>query len=449
MEATSIQAKWLYHPSGKIISDAHVVVQDKIITYVGKFNSAEIPLGSERIALPKGFVVPPFINAHTHIAETLIRGICDDSELYEWLFNHVWKVEPQMRAADARVGTQLAVAEMVSSGTIGFVDQFYFSEQIADVVNETGMKALLCPSIFDRSKNGVIEEGWVEPRNIEESFQDNIKLLQTYHGRDNRIFIGLGPHAPYTISDEFYKRIYEQAEKFNTKIHTHLNETKREVEESQTKFGKTPIEKMEDIGVLDRIIAAHCIHLNDNDKKLLQKYPIPILHCAQSNLKIGAGIAQIPELLDLSIPVCLGTDGNASNNNLDMLEEVRLTALIHKGIHHDPTLVDARSALKMGTSNASVLFPPGVFSGRIEKDNPADLLVLDLDKVNTTPVIKPLSNWVFSGNTGNVAITMSNGKILFNSGKYLTLDIDKVKEDVQKTTNRMIDHAGYDISSTT
>jgi 5-methylthioadenosine/S-adenosylhomocysteine deaminase len=132
-----------------------------------------------------------------------------------------------------------------------------------------------------------------------------------------------------------------------------------------------------------------------------------------------------------------------------MLEEVRLSALIHKGIHNDPTLVDARAALKMGTSNASVLFPPGVFSGKIEKDNPADLLVLDLDKVNTTPVIKPLSNWVFSGNTGNVAITMSNGKILFNSGKYLTLDIDKVKEDAQKTTNRMIDHAAYDISSTT
>ncbi|MHA2250647.1 MAG: amidohydrolase [Candidatus Kariarchaeaceae archaeon] len=437
MTELSIQAKWLYRPDGKIIQDAHVVIEDKKIVYAGKIDQKQIPNGTDRIDIPKGFIVPPFINAHTHLPETLIRGICDDKDLNEWLWNNVWQLEPKMEHSDARVAAQLGIAEMISSGTIGFIDQFYFSDQIAEVVKETGVKALLCPSIFDRSK-------WNVSKNIEEAFHENMRVIKKWHKNDNRIFVGFGPHAPYTVSDELYLRIHEEAVRYDTKIHTHLNETRGEVKESLAKFNLTPIEKMEKIGVLDRIIAAHCIHLSDNDKRLLQKYPVPVLHCIQSNLKIAAGIAEIPELLKLEIPVCLGTDGSASNNNLEMLEEVRLTALIHKGVHNDPTLVDAETALKLGTSNASVLFPKNVFTGRIESNNPADLLVVDLDRVNTTPIIHPLSNWVFSGNTSNVALSISNGKILFDRGKFTTIDIEKVKDNAQNSTNSMIERAEND-----
>ncbi len=438
MHELSITAKWLYRPDGKIISDAHVVIEGKKIIHVGKYKSDLISTGLEKFDFPKGLIVPPFINSHTHLPETLIRGICDDRELNEWLFDHVWQLEPKMLPKDAKIASQLGLAEMISSGTIGFVDQFYFSDQIAEAVKEIGLKALICPSIFDRSK-------WLDSKSIEESFEDNLKVFEKWHGFDNRIFVGFGPHAPYTVSDDMFIRIYEKAEEFDTKIHTHLNESKWEITDSMDKFGISPIEKMEKIGVLDRIIAAHCIHLNDNDKYLLQKYKIPVLHCIQSNLKTAAGVAKIPELLNLDIPICLGTDGNASNNNLEMLEEVRLTALIHKGLHHDPTLIDARTSMRMATSNASVLFPNGVYTGKLEENSPADLLVVDLNQINTIPVIRPLSNWIFSGGNNNIALTMCNGKILYDQGKFTTLDVERIKDDAQKSTNDMIRRANYNI----
>ena len=265
-------------------------------------------------------------------------------------------------------------------------------------------------------------------------YQQNLKVLNKWHKKDSQLFIGFGPHAPYSVPDEYYLKIHEQATKYDTKIHTHLNETTREVEESINSHGLSPIEKMNELGVLDKIIAAHCIHLSENDKALLHINNVSVLHCIQSNLKIGAGIAAIPDLINRNINVCLGTDGNASNNNLEMLEEVRLTAMIHKGIHYDPKLINTQTALKLATENPVKLFPQGVISGNLEVGSNADALLVDLNRIHTTPIINPLSNWVYSGNNQNIALTICNGKILYDEGMFTTLNIDDIMTKAQKST---------------
>lgn len=433
MEDLVLFGGWSYS-KGKIIKNPQIVVEAGKITYHGPRNGSETPSGFEKRTYDKGLILPPFINSHTHISETLIRGICDDADLHEWLYDHVWKVEPKMNSQDAKIGAQLAAAEMLASGTIGFVDQYFYADQIAEMVHETGMKALLSPSIF---------EGNPETLEIEKSYQQNLHVIDKWHKKDSRIFVGFGPHAPYSVTDDYYQKIYEQATKYDTKIHTHLNETEKEVRESMNLHGLTPIEKMNKLGVLDRIIAAHCIHLSENDKSLLQTNKVSILHCIQSNLKIGAGIAEIPNLIDRGINICLGTDGNASNNNLEMLEEVRLTALIHKGINQDPKIINTQTALKLATENPSHLFPEGVISGNLEVGSNADLLLVDLNKIHTTPIINPLSNWIYSGNNQNIALTICNGRILYDEGKFTTLDIEQIMSKAQESTNRMMVDANY------
>ncbi|MCY3413661.1 MAG: amidohydrolase [Candidatus Heimdallarchaeota archaeon] len=433
-DVISIQAKWMLGPDNETLRDKHVITEGGKISYIGGYDSSLVPRDAVKLHYPRGLIVPPFINAHTHLPETLIRGLIDDADLHEWLFNHVWKVEPKMLASDARVGAQLGIAEMFKTGTIGFVDQYFYSDEIAQVVIESGAKAFLAPSIFPNTP---------EHEKIEDSYTNNLRMIEKWHGKDNRLFFGFGPHAPYTVGEDLYLKIYEQASKYDTFIHTHLHETKREVEEAQEKYGKSSIQSFADIGILDRIFAAHCIHMDAHDRELMLKNHVTILHNLQSNLKIGAGIAPIPEYLAMGLNVTLGTDGSASNNNLDMLEEVRLTALLHKGLHHDPKIVNTITALNLGTRNASKLFPEGVYSGIIDVGRPADLVVVDLSSVNMTPVINPLSNWIYSGNGSDVVLTMVNGKLVYQDGELLTLNERRIKESAQESTERMMADADY------
>ncbi len=427
-----IEARWMLDPAGRVKKDQLLVIENNKFTYVGDYKSDEIPQGSEKIRYDKGLIVPPFINAHTHIPMSLFRGIVDDESLQEWL-RHIWTIEPKLTPHDIKIGTELAMAEMLASGTVGFVDQYYYANEIAEVTHKTGMKAFLGPSIFNN--NG-------ETKTVDDSFKKNMEVLNKWHKKDGRILVGFGPHAPYSVDDEMYIKIYEQAEKYDTKIHTHLSESPREVEDSKAKTGLTPIAHMDKIGVLDRIIAAHCVNLEEADFKLLKDNDVTVLHNIQSNLKLGSGIADIPRMLDEGINVTLGTDGNASNNNLDLLEEVRLTVMLHRGIHNNPKQIDTYTAFKMGTVNAAKLLPD-VYSGRLETGQPADLVVVDMDKVNTIPVINPLSNYVFSANTNNIAITMSDGKILYQEGRHTTIDVDRVREETQKSIDRMMLETNY------
>ena len=392
-----IKAKYALKNNSDIIKDAEIEITGKLITYIGKERSNR---KEEFIYLnyPYGLVVPAFVNGHTHLPETLIRGLCDDEDLHTWLYDHVWRVEPNMTAEQAKIGASLGIAEMIRSGTIAFVDQYFYSNQIAEAVSESGVKAFLAPSIF---------EGNAETQTIEKAFQKNKEIFDNWHSHDNRIFIGFGPHAHYSVPEEWFKEIIAEAKQRNTKIHTHVSETEREVKEAKENYNLSPVAYLNKLEALDSVLAAHCIHMDDQDIALLHKNNVSILSNPQSNLKIGAGIAPIPYYLEKELNIVLGTDGSASNNNLDIMEEARLLSLLHKGLNKNPKLLPIKQILPLFTSNGSKIFPNNSYAGIISEGKPADLVVYNMNTVNNTPIIHPLSNMFFSSNVTDIIMTMA------------------------------------------
>lgn len=436
-----IKAKYALKINFDVIKDAEIEITDKTITYFGKQRSGTKE-DYKYQDYPYGLVMPAFVNGHTHLPETLIRGLCDDEDLHTWLYDHVWQVEPVMTAEQAKVGALLGIAEMIRSGTVAFVDQYFYANQIAEAVAESGVKAFLGPSIFD---------GNPETKTIEKAFQQNKKVFDTWNSHDNRIFIGFGPHAHYSVPEDQFREIIDAAKERNTMIHTHVSETKREVNEAKEKYKLSPVGYLEKLGALDHILAAHCIHMDDSDIALLHKHAVTILSNPQSNLKIGAGIAPIPYYLEKNLNIILGTDGSASNNNLDIMEEARLVSLIHKGLHTNPKLLPMQQIIPLFTSNASKVFPNNSFAGVLSEGKPADLVVYDLHSVNNTPIIHPVSNMFFSSNTTDIVLTMADGKILYEKieGKesFKTINIEEIKKKAQQAIEDMMSKADYTANS--
>ncbi|MFQ5977958.1 MAG: amidohydrolase [Candidatus Heimdallarchaeota archaeon] len=437
-----LQPRWLISPDFKVAKNPSIVIEDKAIVEVTINGTTPPTRGHERKAFKKGLICPAFVNAHTHLPETLLRGLCDDKSLHEWLFNHIWKVEPQMTSQDAKIGALLGCAELIASGSVGFIDQYFYAGEIAEAVFETGIKGYLFPSIFGKETMQYNPE----TDTVEESFERAKEVYAEWNMKENRIFVGFGPHAPFTVTEEWLNAIAATAASLGTKIHIHLNETQREVKEAKEQWGMTPIEKVKDIGILEHCLAAHCLHVTGKEIVILRDGEIPVLHCPQSNLKVAAGIAPIPKYLAAGAGdlICLGTDGQASNNNLDILEEVMLTAVLHKGLHHDPTSITAAEALQMATRNPAQVFPNGSFCRGIEPGEKADLVVFDFNKTHLTPVLDPLSNLVYSAHGSDVQMTMSNGKILYENGQFLTLDIDEIMEKASTATGDMCRRAGME-----
>ncbi|MCK4848540.1 MAG: amidohydrolase [Candidatus Heimdallarchaeota archaeon] len=429
-----IDSRWIYYPQTEtLVENGRIIMEGSKIIYSGVQKDKINGQGGdyEYYNFETGITIPGMINAHTHIPMTLQRGICDNKNLQTWL-EYIWSVEPKLTPEDAYWGTMLGIAEMLASGTVGFNDQYFYSNQIAKAAYQTGIKAVLAPSIFF--------EGNPEANSMEEAFSIAKSVHDKWHGKDKRIWVQFGPHAPYTVDRDWFETIAVEARKRGTTIHTHLNETEYEVVESKKAHSSLrPVEWMEEIGVLDIInSAAHCIHLSQNEIDLLKKYKVNVLHCPKSNAKIGSGFANIPHLLKEGVNVCLATDGQASNNKLDMFEEMAFEVLIHKAVHKDPTVIETADVLRMTTSNASSLFPEKSYSGTLEVNTPADLVVIDLNSPSTTPIIDPVSHLCHAVGREQVVMTVVNGSILYHKGNFLTLDIDKVKKEAQKVTDRLI-----------
>ncbi|MHA1734196.1 MAG: amidohydrolase, partial [Promethearchaeota archaeon] len=404
--------------------DACVVVEGRTVVYAGpKEGSGTHTSGHDRLEYPAGLIAPGFTNAHTHIGETLVRGLCDDLPLHEWLFDNIWRVEPRMTAEDCYWGALLGCAEMMSGGTVGFFDQYFYAGQIARAVDETGLRAYLFPSIFEPTP---------ESETMEDAFRKALATHAEWDGKDGRIRVGFGPHAPYSVDDEWLVRISEKARELGTGVHTHLNETEKEVNEAREKWGCSPVEHCHELGILDeKTLAAHCVHVSGNDLRILRENGVNIVHCPQSNMKLASGVAPVAAMVGEGINVCVGTDGQASNNNLDMLEELTATAMLQKVSGGDPRILDARTTLRLGTQNPAKVFGDGV-QGAIREGGPADFAVFDFSGPNATPVIHPLSNLLYSTSSRDVVLTVVAGRILYRDGRYETLDIDEVLSHAQR-----------------
>ena len=420
-----------------LIKNATVVLPD------GQTKTANIAVeGSKILAIgeaPADFIaeqtidakdmlaIPGFVNAHTHASMTLLRSYADDMELMTWLNDHIWPVEAKMISNDIYWGAALAAVEMIQSGTTTFADMYGpFMERVADVVTESGMRGVLSRGII-----GVAPDG-------EKKLEENVTLYEDYNGAANgRIKVMFGPHAPYTCPPDFLKKVAAAAQRLGAEVHIHMNETKAEIEQITKQYGKRPFEYVEDTGLFESpTLAAHCVHLSDDEIAIIKKHNIRVAHNPGSNMKLASGIAPVPRLLKEGVTVALGTDGTSSNNNLDMLQEVQLAALLHKVNEYDPLAVPAFEALKMGTEyGAKAVGLDGI--GRIAPGAKADIVLVSMKGAAWVPRFNEVSLLVYSGSAADVDTVICDGKVLMQHRELLTLDEEKIKYEAQKCAERL------------
>ncbi len=412
-------------PDAGDLKNGTVVIEDGKITEIGE-NTKE---SADTVIDAKGSVVMPgLVNTHTHAAMTLFRGYADDLQLAEWLQQHIWPAEAQLTAEDVYKGSLLACLEMIRSGTTSFADMYFFMDETAKAVEASGLRASL--------SHGLIEL-WNKEKG-ETDLKEGKRFVRAWQGAaDGRIKTMYGPHAPNTCSDEFFAKVREEASRDGAGIHLHLLETEAELLEMKEKYGKCSVHMLEDIGFFGPdVLAAHCVWLSDGDIEIIRKRGVNVSHNVVSNMKLASGIAPVHKMLEKGVNVSLGTDGCASNNNLDLFEEMKTAALLHKVNTFSPTALPARQVLEMGTVKGAKALDPE--TGILKAGQKADLIIVDMKKPHLTPCFDIPSHLVYSARGSDVRTTIVNGKVLMDDYRVLVLDEQKVMDEAQKAAEELV-----------
>lgn len=410
------------------VIQGYMLVEGDTITYIGE----ERPEGVEGAESFDGkglLFLPGLINTHGHAAMSLLRGYGDDMVLQTWLQEKMWPMEAKFTAEDVRVGTALSVLEMLKGGTTTFLDMYDHMDEVAKVAQESGIRAVLM--------RGAI--GLCPPEVQDQKLNEAIAFARNWQGQaDGRITTMLSPHAPYTCPPEFIQKFVQAAHDLDLPMHTHMSETRAEVEQNVKDYGVRPVQHLLNLGMFSRpTLLAHAVHLTDEELDILAAHQVTVSHNPGSNLKLASGVARVPEMLKKGIVVSLGTDGPASNNNLDMLEEVRLAALIHKGVSGDPTAVPALEALKMGTEyGARSVFLPE--TGKLAAGMKADFIALNTEQAHFVPKTDYVSHAVYSAGSGDVEHVWVNGKQVVKNGACLTLDEERIRYEAQEAFDGLL-----------
>lgn len=408
-----------------LIADGSREKAERVHMLISKGRIAEIidasqnPPSADKIISGRGklAVIPGFVNAHTHAAMVLLRGLGEEAPLMEWLQNKIWPVEDKLTPDYIYWGTLSAILEMLASGTTCFADMYFEMERVADAALNAGIRAALCRGITAG-----------EPGKIERSLQNNLELAEKYHGREGLITVQLGPHAPYTVPLESMKSISEAAKSHGLGVHFHFLETEGELQN----LIMPPEEYLHASGLLDApyLTLAHAVWL-DPEIKLPEN--VTLVHCPCSNLKLGSGVMPLTSWLDRDVNVALGTDGASSNNKLDIWGEMRTAALLHKGINKDPVCVSALDVLRMATYDGAKAFG---FSqkGMIKEGWVADLVLVNLDKAHYIGVNEDnlAAYLVYAGSSADVEGTMINGRWIYKNGEYPTLDREEILQKARE-----------------
>lgn len=408
--------------SDEVLNDAFVAVSDGKISYIG----TEKPEGFEDARIIDGknkALIPGLINAHTHIPMTLMRGFADDYDLNTWLTQHIFPTEDKLDARCVRIATELGMAEMLASGTISFSDSYFFCDEVAQAVMQSGMKANISRAVTNFNQD-------IQLLDFTAS-REAVELHEKWHNADNgRIRIDMAIHAEYTTSHTLWEQLGAYAKEHDLIMQIHLSETQKEHEECIGRYGKTPARIFYDVGVLDaKTIAAHCVWITDEDMEIFRECGVTVVHNPISNLKLASGIAPIPKIMRKGINVALGTDGVASNNSFDLFEELKLTAILHKGTNLDPLILGAQDAFRIATMNGAIAQGRKEECGKIRVGFDADLILLDLDKPHLFPCHNLLSNVVYAARGSDVCMTMVRGKVLYENGEFKTIDMERVKHE--------------------
>lgn len=410
-----------------LIQKGYLIINNDIIEHIG---AGAAPPGSYRRVIDGSgqAVLPGLINTHTHAAMTLLRGYADDLPLMEWLSTKIWPLEAKLNGEDIYWGTMLAIAEMIKSGTTTFNDMYFFMDQAARAVEESGMRALL-----SRGMIGVSPESQI-------ALDDSRKLVEQWHGAARgRIRFALGPHAPYTCPPEYLQKVAALADELEVGIHIHIAETRQEVEDIVKQYGMSPVRLMLANGVFKHpTLAAHCVHLNEDDIAILKDYQVGVAHNPESNMKLASGIAPVPAMLKAGIAVGLGTDGASSNNNLDMIQEMRSCALLHKVNSMDPTVLPAYQALEMATALGAKALGWDDEIGMLKPGYKADLILIDLNAAHMIPHYDIVANIVYSAQAADVDTVIIDGQIVMENRRITQFDEQEVLAKCQALARDLI-----------
>jgi 5-methylthioadenosine/S-adenosylhomocysteine deaminase len=392
----------------------------------------DVPESDQRLDAEGDLVMPGLVNAHTHVAMTLLRGYADDKELDAWLQEDIWPVEAELAAEDVRAGTELGLLEMIRSGTTAFADMYFHVPETAAAVEDAGLRA--------RLGHGVVTVGKDEA-DASEDIDTSLRIAREFDGAaDGRIETAVMPHSLTTVGEEFLRDYVARAREQGTPVHYHANETTDEVEPIVESEGERPLEYARDLDMTrESDFVAHGVHLDATEIELLAETGTAVVHCPASNMKLASGIAPVQKLLDAGVTVGLGTDGAASNNDLDLFDEMRDAAMVGKLAESDASAVPAESVVRMATEGSANAL--GFQSGRIEAGANADLAVVDLDAAHLTPHHDLVSHLAYAARGSDVRHTLCDGAVLMCDREVLTLDAAAVRERADERAAALVERA--------
>lgn len=402
--------------SFRVIEQAAIHIENGLISYVGPHENAPRFEAEETLGGPHLVAMPGLVNTHTHAAMTLCRGYADDMKLEPWLSEKIWPFERNLTAEHVYFGTLLAIAEMLRGGTTTFCDMYFHERHGVRAAFESGM----------RMSAGAVLLGFLPGADakIEAAREFVLEMRGAGEGRINPF---LAPHSLYTCDAPQWEKIIAVARETGAMISTHISETMRENADVTRDWGQSPVQTLHKIGALDApLLAAHCVHTGEKDREIMAQTPFSVAHNPQSNLKLASGIAPIADYLARGITIGLAPDGTASNNNLDMWEEMRLAATLHKTAGSDPTLISARQSLEMATIEGAKCLGLDAQIGSLEVGKKADICVVDFDQPHLTPCHNIVSNLVYAAGAGDVHSVLVDGKWMLRNRGLQTLDLPRI-----------------------
>jgi 5-methylthioadenosine/S-adenosylhomocysteine deaminase len=413
---------------GEPIADGCIAIENDRIVYAGPrlglkkdFEEDVTIEGQGKLALPG------FINAHTHAAMTGLRGVGGDMDLFQWLHEKIFPAEDKLDAEDVYWLSLLGIAEMIRNGVTAFADMYFYEDQVAQAVSDTGIRASLSRAII----SGPGEE---------DRFQEAQALFSEWHeGADGRIRTMMSGHAVYTCNEMTLMRICNMAKEMDVMVHIHISETKKEVTDCIQAHKKTPVRYLNDIGFFDvPVLAAHCVHVDESDMYHLAEHNVKVAHNPVSNLKLGSGVAPVPRMLQRGMCVALGTDGASSNNNLSILKELQEAALIHKGAAMNSTLVTAAEACRMATRMGAEALGWDDEIGTLEKGKKADLILLDTTAPHWIPRQEAYAGIAYAAQEGDIDTVIVNGNVLMENRELVAIDMEEIGAKVQEIHDRIV-----------
>jgi 5-methylthioadenosine/S-adenosylhomocysteine deaminase len=435
---TLLKARWIVpvEPEGVVLDDhAVAIAAGRIQALLPAGEAVSRYQATETIELPDHALLPGLINAHTHAGMNLMRGLADDLPLMEWLQGHIWPAEQRWVSEEyVQDAVQLAVAEMLRGGTTCFNDMYFFPEVTAHTAAACGMRA--CVGLI------VLDFPTVYANHAEEYISKGLAVYDAYKG-EALISTALAPHAPYTVSDEPLKRVRTYSDELDLPVHMHVHEIAEEIRFSLERFGVRPLERLQILGLVSpALLAVHMTQLEDHEIEGLAGAGAHVLHCPESNLKLASGFCPVTRLLEAGVNVALGTDGAASNNDLDMFGEMRSAALLAKGVSGNATTVPAHTALRMATLNGARALGLAGETGSLEAGKCADLIAVDLDRIETLPLYDPVSQLVYATGREQVTDVWIAGRRVLKTRRLTTLDEDTLRHKVHDWNRRILAHPG-------